>query len=130
MERNSDLTDLSRKLRKQQTKEENLLWHCFLKKYPVRFRRQYVIGSYIVDFYCHQARLAVELDGSQHYEEAEIRQDRQRTEYLESQGLTVLRFSNLDVKRRFSAVCQSIDTAVKARAPHRFPRGEAVSEAD
>ena len=64
MERNRKLTKISQMLRKNSTKEESLLWGHFLSRYPLRFRRQYVIGNYIVDFYCHQAKLAVELDGS------------------------------------------------------------------
>ena len=126
MERNANLTPLSQQLRKNQTPEENLLWHNFLKKYPMRFRRQYVIGNYIADFYCHQAKLVVELDGSQHYDPTQEEQDRQRTAYLVSQGLQVLRFTNLEVTRQFAAVCQAIDDTAK----NRFPRGEAVSEAD
>ena len=109
MERNPKLKTLSQALRKNQTKEESLLWHTFLKKYPLRFRRQYVIGNYVVDFYCHQAKLVVELDGSQHYDPAEQEKDRRRTDYLESQGLTVLRFTNLEVTRQFRLVCQVID---------------------
>ena len=70
------------------TKEENLLWYQFLRRYPCQFRRQYVIGNYIVDFYCHRAKLVVELDGSQHYDPAEMEKDAQRTRYLESLGLT------------------------------------------
>ena len=111
MERNANLKSLSQQLRKNQTKEENLLWHNFLKKYPMRFRRQYIIGDYIADFYCHQAKLVVELDGSQHYDPTQQEKDRQRTAYLTSQGLTVLRFTNLEVTRQFSAVCQTIDNA-------------------
>ena len=126
MERNANLKSLSQQLRKNQTKEENLLWHNFLKKYPMRFRRQYIIGNYIVDFFCHQAKLAVELDGSQHYDPQAAEKDRQRTAYLASQGVRVLRFTNLEVLRQFAAVCQTIDDACK----NRFPRGEAVSEAD
>ena len=109
MERNSDLKHLSRELRKNQTKEESLLWNQFLRQYPLRFRRQYIIGNYIVDFYCHQAKLVVELDGSQHYDPEEQKNDAERTHYLESQGLKVLRFSNLDVTRRFRGVCEAID---------------------
>ena len=120
MERNANLTHLSQQLRKNQTHEENLLWHNFLKKYPMRFRRQYVIGNYIADFYCHQAKLVVELDGSQHYDPTQEEQDRQRTAYLVSQGLQVLRFTNLEVTRQFAAVCQAIDDAAK----NTFPRGE------
>lgn len=111
MERNPKLKTLSRELRKNQTKEEHLLWHNFLKKYPLRFRRQYVIGNYIVDFYCHQARVIVELDGSQHYDPTQQEKDRQRTAYLKAQGLTVLRFTNLEVTRQFRLVCQTIDDA-------------------
>ena len=89
------------------------MWYRFLRKYPVRFRRQYVIGDYIVDFYCHQAKLVIELDGSQHYDPREIQKDNIRTAYLQSLGLRVIRFTNLDVLQQFSAVCQSIDDAVR-----------------
>jgi len=112
MERNDNLTELARKLRKNQTKEEALLWYKFLSKYPVRFHRQYVIGSFIVDFYCHGARLVVELDGSQHYDPVDMKKDQMRTAYLESLGLQVLRFTNLDVLQRFDAVCQAIHTQI------------------
>lgn len=108
------------------TKEENLLWYNFLRKYPLQFRRQYVIGNYIVDFYCHKAKLAIELDGSQHYEQAGINYDRQRTQYLQTQGIQVLRFTNLEVLQQFPLVCEVIDSKVK----NSFPRGEAGSEAD
>ena len=112
MERNSKLTSLSQALRKNGTKEENLLWHRFLKAYPLRFRRQYVIGNYIVDFFCHKARLVVELDGSQHYDPQTIEKDQHRTAYLQAQGLQVLRFSNLDILKNFDGVCTAIDLAV------------------
>ena len=115
MERNNNLTELARKLRKNQTKEEALLWYKFLSKYPVRFHRQYVIGDYIVDFYCHEAKLVVELDGSQHYDPQEIEKDQKRTAYLESLGLQVLRFTNLDVLQRFDAVCQTIDSKILSK---------------
>ena len=116
MERNANLKQHSQQLRKAMTKEENLLWYRFLRKYPLQFRRQYVIGNYIVDFFCHKAKLVVELDGSQHYEPENQAYDRERTAYLESQGLLVLRFSNLDVLRYFLNVCEAIDDAVKRRS--------------
>ena len=109
MERNSKLKHLSQELRKNQTKEESLLWNQFLCQYPLLLRRQYIIGNYIVDFYCHRAKLVVELDGSQHYDPEEQKKDAERTRYLESQALKVLRFSNLDVIRRFRGVCEAID---------------------
>ena len=115
MERNKNLTHLSQTLRKNQTKEETLLWNCFLKKYPIQFRRQYVIGEYIVDFYCHKAKLVIELDGSGHYEPEMIQKDQLRTKYLENLGLVVLRFTNLEIKTYFSAVCEKIDLTVQQR---------------
>ena len=125
MERNNKLTRLSQQLRKRMTKEESLLWYCFLKKYPLRFRRQYVIGNYIVDFYCHQAKLVVEIDGGQHTYAIEKERDRVRTEYLESQGVRVLRFTNLEVKQQFYVVCNKIHAAANP-----FPRGEGARRAD
>ncbi|HQH64026.1 MAG TPA: DUF559 domain-containing protein, partial [Clostridiales bacterium] len=72
---NPELTNLARSLRKNMTKEERHLWYDYLRQYPVRFVRQKVIDSYIVDFYCHDARLIVELDGSQHYIDEGIEND-------------------------------------------------------
>ena len=115
MEQNRKLKPNAQQLRKRLTKEEAQLWYQFLCRYPQRFRRQYIIGSYIVDFYCHQAKLVIELDGSQHYTPEEIEYDKKRTVYLENLGLQVLRFSNLDVIRKFPNVCEAIDLAVKER---------------
>lgn len=105
----------SQKLRKNMTKEERHLWYDFLKAYPVQFKRQYPIGEYIVDFYCFRAKLVVELDGSQHCEPEAIEYDCKRTRFLESQGLYVLRISNLDVMREFRGVCEAIDRIVQNR---------------
>ena len=113
MERNGKLKPFSQRLRREQTKEEALLWYRFLSKYPLRFRRQYIIGDYIADFYCHKAKLVVELDGSQHYASKEMAQDARRTAYLQMQGITVLRFTNLEVLRQFDAVCEAIDRKAK-----------------
>ena len=85
-------TPLAQKLRKEQTKEEAKLWYQFLRKYPLQFRRQVPIDKYIVDFYCAKVRLAVELDGSQHYEAEGIDKDTARTSDLEREGIQVLRF--------------------------------------
>ena len=113
MERNGKLTGYARQLRKQQTKEEALLWYNFLSKYKPRFHRQYVIGSYIVDFYCHRAKLVVELDGAQHYDPLAAEKDKHRSAVLQEMGLTVLRFTNLEVLQQFEAVCQSIDMYIR-----------------
>ena len=115
MEQNQKLKNNAQMLRKNMTKEEALLWYRFLCRYPFRFRRQYIIGSFVVNFYCHQAKLVVELDGSQHYSFEEKEYDKKRSAYLESLGLEVLRFSNLDVLRRFQEVCEAIDMTAKKR---------------
>ena len=97
------------------TKEERKLWYEYLRSYPHRFRRQVTFGNYILDFYCAAAKLAVELDGSQHYEEKEMQYDMRRSAYLNRDGIYVLRFSNADVMRNLSGVCQVIDMAVNER---------------
>ena len=74
-----------------------------------------MIGNYIADFYCHKAKLAVELDGSGHYEPEKMEKDKIRTEYFESIGVMVLRFTNLELNRYFNAVCEKIDLEVKQR---------------
>jgi len=106
--RNSTLLPLARELRKSMTKEERKLWYQCLRYAAPRFRRQEIIGNYIIDFFCYDAAFAVELDGSQHYDPEKLMQDQERTEYLNSLGITVLRFSNLDVLQNFEGVCQSI----------------------
>ena len=113
--RNKELLDNARTLRKNMTKYENHLWYDFLRTYPVRFRRQEIIGNFIADFYCNKAKLVIELDGSQHYEEDKIKYDRQRTEYLNTLGIEVLRFTNLDISKKFRNVCNYIDIVVKSR---------------
>ena len=90
------------------TRQEKHLWYDFLKKQPQQFYRQRIIGQYIADFYCPTAKLIIELDGSQHYEEKESELDRQRTAYLENLGVTVMRFSNLDLDNNFEGVCMTI----------------------
>ena len=105
----------AKELRKNARRQEKKLWYGFLNSYPVRFQRQKSIDSFVADFYCHEAKLVVELDGSQHYEEAGIARDKERSAILEKYGLKVIRFSNLEVDRNFQGVCTAIDLAVKAR---------------
>ena len=110
---NKALVSNAKNLRKNMTKEERHLWYDFLRSYPVKFLRQKILGKYIVDFYCAEAKLIVELDGSQHYEEKEMKYDTERTNYLEQYGIRVLRIPNNEVSRNFSGVCEYIDLAVK-----------------
>ena len=109
------LVPRAQELRKDATKQENHLWYDFLSAYPIRFRRQAPIDHFIADFYCHAARLIIELDGSQHYKEQGLAYDQERTAILAQYGLKVLRFSNLDVDKNFEGVCTAIDLTVKER---------------
>ena len=95
------------------TGEEKHLWYDFLKKLPVTVNRQKVIGNYIVDFYCASAKLVIEIDGSQHYEDSGKNADRVRDEYLRTLGLTILRYSNLEINRKFDSVCADISEHIK-----------------
>ena len=106
------------------TKEERRLWYEYLHDYPYRFRRQVTVGNYILDFYCAAAKLAIELDGSQHCEQFERVYDERRTTYLNSIGICVLRFSNLDVLSNLRGVCQQIDLTVSKRISHEFGASE------
>lgn len=112
---NSALIENARKLRKNMTKEEKHLWYDFLKDYPVRFKKQKIIGNYIVDFYCANANLVIELDGSQHFEDENINYDKTRTEFLEQFGLIVLRIPNIEINSNFNNVCEYIDAVVQSR---------------
>ncbi|MBQ9414163.1 MAG: endonuclease domain-containing protein [Clostridia bacterium] len=105
---NKNLTPYAKKLRRDMTKEERHLWYDFLKTLPVTINRQKVIGPYIVDFYCANAKLVIELDGSQHYMPEKAVQDKKRDRYLSERGLMVLRYSNLDINQHFTAVCEDI----------------------
>ena len=109
---NPELTNNAKNLRKNMTKEERHLWYDFLRSYPIRFLRQKVIGDYIVDFYCHEARLIIELDGSQHYEEKGLLKDKIRTEKIESRNLIVIRIPNNQINKNFEGVCEYIDFIV------------------
>ena len=70
VKQNSKLKNFARSLRSNMTEEERRLWYTFLSGYPVRFMRQKIIGGYIVDFYCSKAKLVIEIDGSQHYDDS------------------------------------------------------------
>ena len=99
--------------RRNPTPEEKLLWYEFLRKHTYQFRRQKSFGCYIVDFYCSKAKLVVELDDGQHFTEEGKVWDENRTAYLNSLCLRVIRFTNAQVNREFDAVCQAINTAIE-----------------
>ena len=102
------MTSRARRLRKDSTKAERLLWDHLRSRQLAgyKFRRQAILGSYIVDFVCFEKRLVIEVDGGHHGEQAGY--DRQRAEWLESQGFRVLRFWNNDVLGQLDGVAQAI----------------------
>ena len=110
---NEQLVPLAKQLRKDMTKEERHLWYDFLRTYPVRFSRQKVLGRYIADFYSAQAKLVIELDGAQHYEERNMEKDEERTAFLRGYGLKVIRIPNNEINRNFAGVCAYIEDAVR-----------------
>jgi very-short-patch-repair endonuclease len=112
---NPNLTTNAKNLRKNMTKEERHLWYDFLRYYPTRFLRQKVIDNYIVDFYCHEARLIIELDGSQHYDPSGQKKDQVRTEILEQRELLVVRIPNNEINNNFRGVCDYIDMVTQSR---------------
>ncbi|WP_235610438.1 endonuclease domain-containing protein [Deinococcus aerius] len=104
-------TQKARILRRNQTPEEQMLWHALRNRFlTLKFRRQQPIGHYVVDFVCYEAHLVIELDGSQHAEEAARAYDAVRTEFLEAGGFKVLRFWNSEVRSNLEGVIQSIRT--------------------
>ncbi len=114
---NPSLNGFSRKLRHEMTKEERHLWYDYLKSLPVIVKRQKIIGNYIVDFYCACARLVIEIDGSQHYDQKGVVEDTERDEYLHNMGLTVKRYSNADINKRFESVCADIEEFIRKASP-------------
>ena len=110
---NRALVGLAKELRKNMTKEERHLWYDFLKGHYARFQRQKILGKYIVDFYSASAKIVIELDGSQHYEESSIKKDNERTAFLEGYGLKVIRIPNNEVFKNFEGVCEYIENENK-----------------
>ena len=109
----SELIPFAKKLRADMTPQERR--YCFLREYPIRFQRQKAIKSFIADFYCHKARLIVEIDGSQHYTEEGIAYDRERTDILKEFNLEVIRFSNSDIDDNFEGVCRMVDNQISQK---------------
>ena len=100
---------LAKELRKNATPQENHLWYDFLSKYEVRFQRQKAIDNFIADFYCHKAKLVIEIDGSQHHTLNGKVKDEYRTEILEGYDLKIIRFTNQQINKEFYNICEYID---------------------
>ena len=115
LKKNNSLLTIARVLRRNMTRQERHLWYDFLRHYPTKVYKQRIIENFIADFYCHGARLVIELDGSQHYTEQGKKQDEKRTETFEKYGIRVLRFSNRDIDENFNGVCCMIDKTIQER---------------
>ena len=115
LKKNNQLLNVAKILRRNMTQQEKHLWYDFLQHYPIKVYKQRIIDDFIADFYCHSARLVIELDGSQHYTEQGKTRDELRTEIIEKYDIYVLRFSNKDVEEKFEGVCHMIDKTIKER---------------
>ena len=104
------LLTLARKLRKEQTDAEQLLWSLLRNRQfcGLKFRRQYPMAPYVLDFYCDEERLGIELDGGQHNEPDNKRTDKERTAFLEGKGIRIIRFWNNDVLQETEAVLEQL----------------------
>jgi very-short-patch-repair endonuclease len=102
--------ELRKELRNNQPKAEQVLWHRLKAKrfLDIKFRRQHGIGPFIVDFYCTEFKLAIEIDGDSHFNEEAIKKDNSRTAYLEKEGIEVIRFTNTDVYKNIEWVIEEI----------------------
>lgn len=112
----ADILKFARSLRQRQTDAEALLWRLLRNRRlgGFKFRRQYPVEQYILDFYCPAKRLAIELDGGGHAQPAQAEYDAKRTVYLQGQGIHVLRYWGTDVLRQIEAVLEEIWTHLHA----------------
>ncbi|MFZ5766275.1 MAG: DUF559 domain-containing protein [Thermodesulfobacteriota bacterium] len=122
-----DILKNARELRQNQTDAEQLLWGVLRDRRfdGKKFRRQHPVGRYILDFYCHELKLAIELDGGQHNEATTQQYDEERTRFLNEQGIQVIRFWNNEVLQQTNSVLESLWNAL---TPTPLPEGEGLSE--
>ena len=106
---NKNLVPRAKELRKNMTLAEKKLWYDYLRDFKYRVHRQRPIDNFIVDFYCPQLKLVIEIDGDSHYTENAQEYDRQRTEILQGYGLKVIRFNNHDVLDNLAGVVTIIE---------------------
>ena len=116
-----------RELRKNATNAEKLIWALLRNRavHDAKFRRQHPVAGYILDFYCHEAKLGIELDGSQHNEDDRIKYDAERTKILEGEGIRVIRFWNSDVLNKtedvLNAIWETLDESLSSLIPNPSP---------
>jgi very-short-patch-repair endonuclease len=110
------IRQFARELRQPQTPAEATLWrHLRNRNLKYKFRRQHPIDFFIIDFYCAEAKLLIEIDGGSHLAKEQIEYDKARTEYLEALGYKVIRFTNDDVRYNINAVADEIIKNVEKR---------------
>jgi len=127
---NSKLNGFAKHLRKDMTKEERHLWYDFLCNYHVKFVRQKIVDNYILDFYCSNAKIAIELDGSQHYKPEAKEYDEKRSEDLKKHGIEVIRIPNRDVNNNFSGVCRYIDKKISEKRSNNMKTKAIIFDLD
>ncbi|MFJ4249470.1 endonuclease domain-containing protein [Pseudomonas sp. NPDC089741] len=120
MQNRPTLAQFARQLRVQQTDCEYLLWQKLRSRQiaNLKFRRQFPSPPYVLDFYCAELKLAIELDGGQHYEASGLIYDQRRTNHLYQQGIQVVRFSNLEILQQMDDVLEQI---IQIAAARRLP---------
>ncbi|MBI5962726.1 MAG: endonuclease domain-containing protein [Chloroflexi bacterium] len=110
------IRQFARELRQPQTPAETTLWNLLRNRnLKYKFRRQHPIDFFIIDFYCAEAKLLIEIDGASHLEKEQQEYDQARTEYLEAIGYKVIRFTNDDVRYNIHAVVTGIMEEVESR---------------
>jgi very-short-patch-repair endonuclease len=109
--------DKCRSLRRNQTDAEKKLWMMLRNRqlFGAKFRRQFSIGRYILDFYSPEHRLGIEADGGQHYEDKGKQEDKLRTEYLAKRGTEIIRFSDREILANIEGVCELIQQIIKSK---------------
>ncbi len=111
----------SKNLRQHLIMQEQKLWYYLRagRFNRIKFKRQVPIGSYIVDFYCAEKKLAIEVDGGQHADQVVINYDYERSKFIESIGITVIRFWNTDVDNNIEGVLEEIRKVTTSPVPLR-----------
>ena len=112
---NKDINNLAKSLRKQMTRQERHLWYDFLRNYGVKVYRQRIIDNYVADFYCPAAKLVIELDGGQHYDDKKMLDDEHRSAIINQYGIRVVRIPNNEIDNNFYNVCTYLDSVIKKR---------------
>jgi very-short-patch-repair endonuclease len=107
--------EFRKKLRRESSISEKIFWRAVRgKKLNCKFRRQFGIGKYIADFYCHELKLAVEIDGATHETAEELKNDSEKEKYLDGLGIKTKRYKNVDVKNNLDGVIEDLIDVIKS----------------